>query len=832
MSIHISEESEGRYLDLVKVNIDLAVADVERQLSGPMGAANNQSASSIRKGLEKKQFPSKSDPYFLRVDLKSGETRYYGYNLLYLYSGGTSLPPTHPGISEGILVINQDADLTGYVGLGAEDLPDMVSRTRFRIRQGAIVKMSVEDLKGLVTKDRVIAADFVEESIKETRQDKLQPIAGTLQPDQFRLSREAADHIVAIQGPPGSGKTAVLLERLARIAFSDSNVRDKGMILIGPNKIFLDYVSEVLPTMGKSDIELSTIEGLSKWKPTLLEESEESLRVKGDSTVPILLEKAIKEQSRLLEKNLDFRVSNFRVLFTISESLDLTEEVNEVVSSYSYKRELAETKLLASLVASFMESWESINGEGARLTIDPSIEISKSKQFRAAINRIYPIVKPADILNKLKNSPTYFYELSRDIWEPEEIRLWFEYAPTKGNKISVGDVPLLDYLDVLINGKPKPWGHIAVDEAQDYSPMQWAMVANRLSGNSTASLTGDLAQATGIFYYEHWEDIIELLQTKSHSTVRELTRSYRVPSGIIEYANQFLARSEISVSGAEPFLEDAGSVIIQANLDKAATIDAIKRHINEELAVENSVCVMAPQDFLKELDIESFQSVGKAKVRFMEPGQIKGLEFDVMIIAEPQQILTELDYTPGRAARNLYVMSTRATKKLYLFGQNEEELLNPEILDLESLNVDEEQILGTDNEVSGAEESAMQEILELSFDEPVENFEQNGVSISELCKKYNLHVQSLKERFNQGNWFFLGFTQVKCINCGIKPQYIFRRHYVIENSGEEKVYHYWGIVCSKCESILDGSSYPRWLLDKIAEELDASKSIPELCREC
>jgi hypothetical protein len=95
-----------------------------------------------------------------------------------------------------------------------------------------------------------------------------------------------------------------------------------------------------------------------------------------------------------------------------------------------------------------------------------------------------------------------------------------------------------------------------------------------------------------------------------------------------------------------------------------------------------------------------------------------------------------------------------------------------------------------------------------------------------------LHLQSSKERFNQGNWFFLGFTQVKCIKCGTKPQYIFRRHYVIENSGEEKVYHYWGIVCSKCESILDGSSYPRWLLDKIAEELDASKSIPELCREC
>jgi hypothetical protein len=305
-----------------------------------------------------------------------------------------------------------------------------------------------------------------------------------------------------------------------------------------------------------------------------------------------------------------------------------------------------------------------------------------------------------------------------------------------------------------------------------------------------------------------------------------------VPSGIIEYANQFLARSEISVSGAEPFLEDAGSVIIQADLDKAASIDAIKMHVNEELAVENSVCVMAPKDFLKELDIESFQSVGKAKVRFMEPAQIKGLEFDVMIIAEPKQILTELEYNPGRAARNLYVMSTRATKKLYLIGQNEEELLSPEIFEIEGLVADIEQILETIIEASAAEENATQETLEISIDEPKEVAGQHDVSISELCKKYNLHLQSSKERFNQGNWFFLGFTQVKCINCDTKPQYIFRRHYVIENSGEEKVYHYWGIVCSKCESILDGSSYPRWLLDKIAEELDASKSIPELCREC
>ena len=231
MSIHISQDSEEIYLDLVKLNIELQEADVEQQLSGPKGAANNQTASKIRLGLENKRFPSKKDPYFLRVDLESGETRYYGFNLLRLSSESPEVPATHPGIDD-LLVLSQDSDGTGYIALGGDELPQMLSRTRFRIRNGEIEKMDIEDLKGLVTKDRVIASEFVEEAIKETRQDRLQPIAGTLQPDQFRLSREAADHIVAIQGPPGSGKTAVLLERLARIAFSDPDARDIGMVLI------------------------------------------------------------------------------------------------------------------------------------------------------------------------------------------------------------------------------------------------------------------------------------------------------------------------------------------------------------------------------------------------------------------------------------------------------------------------------------------------------------------------------------------------------------------------------------------------------------------------
>ena len=80
------------------------------------------------------------------------------------------------------------------------------------------------------------------------------------------MIRENANTILAIQGPPGSGKTVVLLERLSRIAFADPATKKKGMLLIGPNQQFLEYVKEALEILGNSDIIMSTPEDLTSWK--------------------------------------------------------------------------------------------------------------------------------------------------------------------------------------------------------------------------------------------------------------------------------------------------------------------------------------------------------------------------------------------------------------------------------------------------------------------------------------------------------------------------------------------------------------------------------------
>jgi hypothetical protein len=105
-------------------------------------------------------------------------------------------------------------------------------------------------------------------------------------------------------------------------------------------------------------------------------------------------------------------------------------------------------------------------------------------------------------------------------------------------------------------------------------------------------------------------------------------------------------------------------------------------------------------------------------------------------------------------------------------------------------------------------------------------------SVAELATKFGLQVVSSNERFSTGSWFFLGLTQEKCVNCGLKPQHIFRRHYISDRQGTQTVYHYWAIVCGRCNTILDGTSYSRDALNRISIELDGEKSILESCKSC
>ncbi len=594
------------------------------------------------------------------------------------------------------------------------------------------------------------------------------------------------------------------------------------MLLIGPNEIFLNYISEVLPTLGKGDIVTSTVENLFRWRPVKIEESEESIMIKGADCMVGVLKRAVADIPRILDETLAINVLDHKIEVSPNDSINILNEISGLDSSYEKKRNIAFQRYLNLIYERFILSWENAGLTNRMITVDPNDLIQKNRTYRQIMNRTFPDSKPEEVLHKLKSSPSAFFSQNAGHLNSEEIEEWIGSAISKKEEIYPSDVPLLQYLSFLMNENIKNWGHIAIDEAQDLTPMELKALGTLLGPSGTDSLTGDLAQATGLFMYETWEDIIDSIGYTKNYNIRELKRSYRVPSEIIEYAQQFLDKSEVTVSGSEPFLNIAESLRTVITKDDAETFSRSIEILLEELTEDRSVLVIAPDSFKLRIRKALLVFIKSNKLHLLHPLEVKGLEFDSTLIIEPEKVIKELGYGLGRIARILYVLTTRSTKSLILLGQNEYDLANP-LLDLEIEGYVQE--FDTDTIQYDDADAKELEGSDLSNDEI-------SKSVRDYCSEFGFEISSPVERFNTGDWFFLGLSQQKCVNCGTKPQYVFRRHYVSERKGQETVYHYWAIVCTRCRTILDGNSYDRKILDSIDQELQMNQVIFEKCRQC
>lgn len=874
----IDRKLEENYLDFVIDNIQLRkdelvyLSTITRE-----AVADNKSLRSLNEDYRKRTTPDPQNPYFIRVDLVGGEIRYYGFDGLRQNEKSDAIPVSHAGV-DGILVRPSHADGKGYTADYAENLPDLLARTRFIIKNGQIQKISEEIFAEDVEPNRVIASEVLEETIQQTREQKMHPIASTLQPDQFKITREPLTHSLAIQGPPGSGKTAVLLERLSRLAFADEKVRNSGMMLVGPNAAFMEYVSQVLPTLGKSDISLQDVESLSpfaKEATSTKVESEDLIYLKGSSKMQDLALEAVSNLVQVIPNSSLMRVYDLTVTFTPLDSLNIIKDLMENHSDepYAQKRRIAETRIKNLLAERLVKDWEGAGRNLRTLQGDPAQLISQESAYKTLIRNMFPNQDPLALMIKLRSDASYFYQIATNILELEEIELWINEIGEKNAPISKYDVPIVDYLYQLMVGKHKVWGHIAVDETQDLTEMQLQMISNRIEPNGTFSLAGDLAQATGIQYYDSWDAIAAALNVESDFSKRNLVRSYRVPSEILNYSQQFLESSRVTVDRATPFLDIKDSLqrFVFAQEDIYAEVVSLAQ---SELELENSVLILIGEQYRSRMNSEKFNLGERSYVRIMDPLEVKGLEFDTVILVDPKGLANSLEWGKSRIARLLYVLTTRSTKKLLLVGTDLNDLQSP-IADLEDeefevsseledsyltdLGEYAKPVFGESLPSSGEPDlmdrlekffpgfkkrvkdeglfepvqsasNAIDEFdLELTSDLeiPTQNF-----GVSDYCRQSDkpeiARIQS-DESFNTGSWFFAGLTQTRCYECNSKPQLLFMRH-TITTAGSNT--HKWGLGCQDCAVVSHGMKYSKEIYSAISKELEIEKSLNHLCLGC
>lgn len=816
---------EEIYLDYVKQNIELERKDIERLLQdSAVGGAGPKSGRTIAESLmrKKENLPPEKEPYFVRVDLVDGETLYYGFGTLSKASQSPEIPSSHKHL-DYFLTYHRNNDGTGRSVLPISDFPDVVRRIRFQIKNGKILKLEEETNSGVKALNlRVMAEEQLKDVITATRTDSLQPVGATLQPDQFKLIRANANTIMTIQGPPGSGKTVVLLERLSRIAFADPATKKRGMLLIGPNQQFLEYVKDALEILGNSDIIMSTPEELTSWKASNEIDPEGIQFLKGFEQITQVIDNYFKNAPSVLDDSYKLKISEIEFEFTVLDSLDVITTLRNENMHYGQLRARAGVMVSNLLAERFFKAWEGQGKQRRQFDGDPIKVIQGTSTFRTIVRNMYPELSPENVLKDLKKSARVFIESARTVFEEEDIREWLTFVVPNSFDIRSSDIPILDYIKYRIEGNSEVWGHIAIDEAQDLTPMQLGMLRRRTDSATSFSLTGDLAQATGVVVYETWPEITSYLSDED-PVEDKLTRSYRVPKEILDYANQFLELSEVDVEPAEPFLKKPDSLSLDYPLDGPEGVSQVEALISKYLEEERSVLLVAESSTVMRFRKISFKVKGKAHFKAYLARDVKGLEFDVVIILNPGEILNELFYETSKAARLMYVLATRPTQRLHVIGRTSLEAKKPIDFYNKLESLDEERPL-TLKEL-GIE---LPEVKNLLIPKPG-SIKLPESSVPELCTQFGLEVSTTDTQMLHAGWFYVGLSQnTRCMSCSFKQQQVFRLH--IEENG--KLSHPGTFVCLGCLVARRSSIYSQEVLSNVDSELLHELTIDSFCKSC
>jgi DNA helicase IV len=512
-------------------------------------------------------------------------------------------------------------------------------------------------------------------ALETARSGRMGDIVATIQGEQDEIIRAPLPGVLVVQGGPGTGKTVVALHRAAYLLYTHRfPLEDQGVLVVGPNRLFLAYIEQVLPSLGESGVELAVLADLVEGVAIRGRDREAVARLKGHEVMAKVLAKAVRDRKRSLRRPLRIGLGLQTLSLSVSTSADIVRDARRRYRFHNAGRRFVEREVAFHLA------------ESARNPLDPDEvwrQVRKHPDVRAALEEMWPVLTPAQLLHDLFGSKALLYLAAGRLLRKERIELL--HRPRSASVDDVvwthDDVPLLDEARGLLGPKPRrqrrdedeirTYGHIVIDEAQDLSPMQLAMISRR-SLNGSLTVVGDIAQSTGAWAHANWDEILSLLPDRRPARREQLTVGYRIPGPNMDLAARVLARSapdllpprSVRQDGRPPQFvrvdasEDLGPAIAQAVRDEIAAVD------------NGNVAVITPASRVEECS-EALTASGidhgvaieqglNHQVTVVPVGIVKGLELDATVVVDPAGILAE----EAQGMRALYVALTRATKLL------------------------------------------------------------------------------------------------------------------------------------------------------------------------
>ncbi len=520
-------------------------------------------------------------------------------------------------------------------------------------------------------------------ALEEVRTGRLSDIVATIQAEQDEIIRSELPGVLVVQGGPGTGKTVVALHRAAYLLYTHRfPLEGQGLLVIGPNRLFLGYIEQVLPSLGEAGVELAVLADLLDGAGTLSIEGRDqpdTARVKGDLRMARVLVKAVHDRQRPLRQTLRVGYGLQTLTLTPGQSKAIVADAKRRFRLHNAGRRHIEASLYATLA------------DSARIPVEAHEvreRLRHAPEVREALERMWPVLTPADLLHDLYGSHALIDLASeRLLREDERAALFRKRAATVAEATwTVDDVPLLDEARSLLGAKPRrrrpgqggsdddvrTYGHIVVDEAQDLSPMQLRMLTRR-SLNGSMTVVGDIAQSTGAWAHADWEEVLGQLPDRRPARREELTIGYRLPGPNMVLAAKVLALaapdlkppSSVRQNGEEPrFVHAPAGGLAEAALQAAL--------VERDAVDPGGVGVIVPDSALGVV-AAAFEAAGvefgraarnglNSQITIVPVSLVKGLELDATVVVEPAAILEE----EVQGARALYVALTRATKRLVL----------------------------------------------------------------------------------------------------------------------------------------------------------------------
>ncbi len=520
-------------------------------------------------------------------------------------------------------------------------------------------------------------------ALERGRTGQLGDIVATIQSEQDEIIRSPQAGVLVVQGGPGTGKTVVALHRAAYLLYTFRfPLEDQGVLVIGPNRVFLRYIERVLPSLGEAGVAQVVLNDLVQgveWARYGIDLADGPLAatVKGDLRMADVIDKAVTDRERGLREEL---VVPFRTGFLRLRPDDSSRIVR--AAQRRFRRHNAARKWVEGEVWSAMAAtWR----EGDLHASEVREVVRSYPEVRIALERMWPVLSPAELLHDLFGSKALLkLAAERYLTEAEYLSLHRPRAADVAEaRWSDNDVALLDEARNFLGPRParkgqpaedeeiRTFGHIVIDEVQDLTPMQLRM-ASRRSLNGSMTVVGDIAQATGALAPDDWDDILAHLPDNKPSRVIGLSVGYRIPDRIMELANRVMMaatptlRAPISVRAGDERPEYFEATSPEQLFGEVAVATAALA----EAMPGGSIAVVAADAMVDDVS-HALTAAGIEHGRATRSGLsvaitvvpvsvVKGLELDGVVVVEPSAIVA----SEQQGLRALYVALTRSTRRL------------------------------------------------------------------------------------------------------------------------------------------------------------------------